>query len=241
MPRLTGLKLDKEGGITAEQMPFALSSQSKVSFEKTLNFNLTGNEADRQLDLDEKNQKEGGGGPNYIRDWELQLGFGPFLPSAGSSLSKNYGSPSGGNFGFGVKATDFFSVLLVFDGCSYNATAGAPPNGSASFNNGNLELVGKLRLATKVFRPYLYAGPGLGFNNYNLQFNYNGLPSSSNYDETDFMAEGGAGMEIQLIPGINFFVQGGVVYNLTSRNFNNYGVDSPLVTYPILGGISLGR
>jgi hypothetical protein len=239
MPREAEMKLEKDGTIKVAQMPHALFSKRTIILGEEMNFDQKGEEADRRLADDEKYVKKTFLTP--FRDWDFQLGFGLVIPKGGSLLDQNYEGDFGGNLGVGFRVADPLSILLVIDGGGYNPRVNSLSNGTYSYSQTNFELIGKWRMGMGNFRPYLYAGPGFSTNTYNLNFTYNGLAANASYNESDFVAEGGLGFEIRFVPGFNFFVQGGVAYDLTSANLKNYGVDSPIVTYPIMFGILMGR
>ena len=172
---------------------------------------------------------------------EMQLGFGSSIPESGSQLLKKYGTGSAFSLGFGVKLTNSFAVLWVLDAGEFDGN-NDPVNTSSQFFIGDTALLGKLRFATGDFRPYVYAGPGFEFNSYNFNFTYNGLSATASLSETDFMAEGGVRLEVQVVPSLFLFIQGGVDYDLTSQGFAGIvSTDNPSVYFPVLGGIVWGR
>ena len=171
---------------------------------------------------------------------EMQFGFGASIPNGGN-LSQNYGQGSAANLGFGIKVTKSFTLLLAFEGGTFNF-AHSPPNQNSQFTAADLAFLGKLRFATGDVRPYVYAGPGFEFNGYNINFTFEGLPATAGLNESVVMAEAGVGLEVQIVPTLFLFVQGGVDCDLNSQSFaNTVSVDNPTVFFPLLAGIIWGR
>lgn len=168
----------------------------------------------------------------------------------GVPLSRNiqtaYSSGFNADLGSGYKVSDNFSIWLDIDLDLF----GSKNDSLTQSNNFTLieaALWARCRILDGDFSPYVFAGPGIAYNEYrsdqgpivNYQYQYSYVPVNSY--EFDFLAEGGIGIEMRLAPGLSGFLQGRLTYDFTSMPFAAYGsTDSPLTVMPFELGIIFG-
>jgi hypothetical protein len=89
---------------------------------------------------------------------------------------------------------------------------------------------GQYCFGTGTVKPYLFLGAGVAFNSSSASaFGITGSTS-----ETDFLGEGGLGLDFAVAQNVGLFVQGKVELDTTSKN---YAADVPTVLIPINAGI----
>jgi hypothetical protein len=155
--------------------------------------------------------------------WLSRTGLGLAVP-ASPSLQSNYSLGFGADVGTGYRLSDRLSLWLDFGLSAFNAK-----NPTAAVNN-NYTLICaalslKYRLATSGLAPYLFAGPGLAYNESrnvnNPQYDeYTGIlyiPVTAY--EFDPVLQGGAGLELDLGDGAAFYLQGKVLCDYLSPSF----------------------
>jgi hypothetical protein len=144
--------------------------------------------------------------------------------------------------GTGYKLSDQFSAWLDVVFHTFGAKSGA-----INYTLIDLTLSARYRLTSSAFSPYLFAGPGLAYNenrsttttSYDV---YTGYPYFLvNSSEVDFLAAGGLGMEFRLEDGMNVYLQSKLMVDFTSVNFAQSAfTDSPILYVPIQAGVFFG-
>jgi hypothetical protein len=193
-----------------------------------------------------KGRHRGGfGSPKKDNKWLSSIGLGAALPMS-ANLRANYSLGLNVSLGTGYQLTDRLSAWADVDFDYF----GASPNSIESSNG--YTIVGlALWLRYCPFgtnlRPYLFAGPGLAYNEVRstgtaVYDYYTGLfYYPINAYEFDFTAEGGLGLEYKVSDGLRLFLQGKITYDFTSENFaGNALTDSPAFFIPIQTGIIFG-
>jgi hypothetical protein len=165
-----------------------------------------------------------------------QVGFGGVVfPSR--QLGKNYSGYSV-ECALGFVVSDSFSISAGLDGgslYSQNSTL----TGTTSFNDVNAILTGKYEFLTENIRPYVYAGAGLAFNNYNTG---HGNSTADIKDEADFAGVAGFGLEYQIAHLFFIYAEESLIVDFDSSSFAGLGsTDSPIRYSPVLLGIVFER
>ena len=173
---------------------------------------------------------------NRFENWELMFGSGMAIPNS-NNFFQNYNSAFDFNYGIGYKLSNVLTILMEVDNAGFfpkNNTMG----GSFNFGISNVGFLGKIRFSSRGIRPYVFAGPGIAFNSYNLNFTYQGLNASASKSEDDFLMEAGLGLEVPLIKGIYIFLQGKMSYVFMTNNYSNFGsVDNLTGVIPVQAGV----
>lgn len=163
-----------------------------------------------------------------------------------SNLQSTYSAGFNAGLGSGLKVSDNLSFWLDFNLGLYNSK-----NDPATHNNDfsliEAVLCARYRVVDSDLSPYLFAGPGVSYNEYrsnqgavldpNTGYGY--IPVNSY--EFDFLAEGGLGLDVRMTKGMAAYFQGKLTYDFTSSSFAGYGsTDSPLIVMPFELGIIFG-
>ncbi len=177
--------------------------------------------------------------------WMSSIGLGVGLPVS-PHLEQAYTLGFNVNLGAGYKVNDAFSVWLdvALDLFSSKNDVLTQDN---KFTLINASLWVKYRFLTSDFSPYLFAGPGLAYNENRsdqapIYDPDTGIAYSPiNAYEVDFLAEGGLGLEIKMAQGASAYLQTRLTYDFVSTHFANYAyTDSPIVIVPLEAGVLFG-
>ncbi len=176
--------------------------------------------------------------------WETLTGLGASIPLS-SHFQRAYATGFSLDLGEGYQFTDLFSGWLMVNIEPFNSKNDALTGGE-NFNLIDAALLAKVNLTSSGVSPYLFAGPGVAYNetrsNTAVVYDDYGdyyLPISSY--EVDLMAVGGAGIDLKAAEGFKVFLQGKVVVDLTSSGFAySSASDSPLILIPIQIGVIFG-
>ncbi|GEM_PF-7067433 len=196
---------------------------------------------DAQLEVARKEAKVTEDRIKDFAKYEFQMGLGGTFPLS-EGLNRSYQPGFNFDFGFGYKFSNSFSLLLVVEGTKFSSNNDAL-TGKFDFNDTAMELLAKFRFASNGFRPYFFAGPGIGLGDYRGGFTFNGLDGEVNYrDQGHFIGLAGAGFEIQLYKWIYFFAQGELAYDFIDDNTANFAsLDKPIRFTPVSLGIVFSR
>ena len=104
---------------------------------------------------------------HFFDPFEMQLGLGGAFPLT-YGLAHSYHNPFSFTFGFGYQFSPNFSLLLNLDGNFFNSSSDGLTHGGYQLQEGAAELLLKVRFASKGFRPYVFAGPALGFSEFQV-------------------------------------------------------------------------
>lgn len=179
--------------------------------------------------------------PNWISSTGLGLG----VPLS-AHLTQAYGSGFAADLGTGYKFSEDLSLWL--DGTlelfnSKNDTL----TGGNNFNLVGLALLVRYRFSDSGLMPYLFAGPGVAYNenrsdqgiNYDVNTGYGYIPVNSY--EFDPLVEVGLGLEMDFEKGMGVYFQGRLIYDMASTGFASQAYnDSPLTVMPFEMGLLFG-
>ena len=185
----------------------------------------------------------------FFDPFEMQVALGGAFPLS-YDLAHSYHDPFSFSLGFGYQFFPTFSLLLNFDGSFFNSSNDARTNGGFQLQEATLELLAKLRFASKGVRPYIFAGPALSFSEFEYTYsnssNFDGL-SVSNYGNTTlsdnghFSLVGGLGIEVP-VGKIHLYVQSEVIDDFVGSAVAGFGtLDQPMAFLPIEAGVVFGR
>jgi hypothetical protein len=161
---------------------------------------------------------------------EVHVGFGPFLAES-PQVKKDPGY--NGAFGLGWEINRSLSLSFEFQGADYQ-------NKDTKYDLyfDELMLLGKYRLFTGDFRPYLSGAMGVGITQYFPDGNF--TPNTP--QDTNFVAEAGAGIEVQVARNFFLFAQTSYVDHRLSPAFaQNAAVNDPFQFVPLQFGITFER
>ena len=162
--------------------------------------------------------------------FEFHVGFGPFLSD--SPQVKTYPGYNGA-FGIGWEINRSFSLSFELQGADYQT-----PDKINDLYFTELMLLGKYRLFTGDFRPYLTGGMGVGISEYFPVGNY----TQTIAHDTNFVAEAGGGLEVQVAKNFFLFAQSSYVDHQLSPSFAQMtGVNNPFQFVPLQFGITFER
>jgi hypothetical protein len=204
---------------------------------------------DDDLEKDRKGLKNLQGIEHFFEPFEMQIALGGAFPLS-YNLAHSYHDASSFSLGFGYQFFPTFSLLLNVDGSFFNSSNDARTNGGFQLQEATVELLAKLRFASKGVRPYIFGGPALSFSEFQYTFSnsssFDGL-SVSNYGNTTlsdnghFSLVGGLGLEVPL-GKIHLYVQSEVIDDFVGSNVASFGtLDQPMVFVPIEAGVVFGR
>jgi hypothetical protein len=180
-----------------------------------------------------------------ISPWMSLLGVGADIP-ASSNIQKGYAVGFDLDLGTGYRLDDRWSLWINLELGQFTSR-----NDALTQNNNFLMIEAafwaRYRITGDDFSPYLFAGPGLAYNEnrnnqaalYDPVTGYYNVPV--NQSEVDFVAEGGLGLDLKTGEGFHVFLQGKVISDFTSPHFAHYAsTDSPIVLVPVELGVLFG-
>jgi len=142
--------------------------------------------------------------------------------------------------------TEQFSIWLDLNLDLYSSKNDGLTGGN-NYTLINAALWGRYRILETDLSPYLFAGPGLAYNEYrsNVAFQYDPTTGYGNIpvnaSEVGFLAEGGLGIDLRLGGGLDSYLQGKLTYSFITPHFAGFGyTDSPIVVVPLELGILFG-
>jgi hypothetical protein len=176
--------------------------------------------------------------------WMSLTGLGIGLPAA--HLGNAYGTAFEAELGSGLKISHSFSIWLDVN-LGFFGSRNDTLTGGNNYTMIEAAFWGRYRFLSGDFSPYLFAGPGVAYNE-------NRSNGSAQYDpntgvayipinafEVDFLVEGGLGFDLALGEGLDLFLQGKLTYDFSSSNFAAYAAtDSPILVVPVETGILFG-
>ncbi|HEY5037561.1 MAG TPA: hypothetical protein VIJ93_00655 [bacterium] len=163
--------------------------------------------------------------------FEFHVGFGPFLSD---SLPVNHYSGYNGTFGLGWEISRSFSLSFEYQGADYKTS-----DKIYDLYFDELMLLGKYRLFTGDFRPYLFGGLGVGISEY---FPDGVFPIQTIAHDTNIVGEVGVGFEVQVAKNFFLFAQTSYVDNQLSPSFTqSVAVENPFHFVPLQFGIAFER
>ncbi len=177
--------------------------------------------------------------------WMTSTGLGIGIPIS-VHLQKGYSTGFNVAIGSGYKLTEQFSIWLNLGLNLYSSKDDTHTHG----NNYTLiegALSARYRILASDISPFLFAGPGISYNEYRnpsvVQYDpttgYGYIPV--NAYEVAFLMEGGLGIDMRLGGGIDTYLQGKLTYGFISPGFAGYAsTDSPIMLVPLELGIILG-
>lgn len=177
--------------------------------------------------------------------WLSQIGLGVGVPLS-RGLGSAYASAFQVDLGSGLKVSDAFSIWLDLNLGFYNSKNDALTGGN-NYTLIEAAFWGRFRLFPSTFSPYLFAGPGLAYNEnrsdgalqYDPNTGYAYVPV--NAYEIDLIAEGGLGLDLKMGGGTDVFLQGKLTCDFTSSHFAGYAsTDSPVMVMPLEAGVIFG-
>lgn len=172
--------------------------------------------------------------------WAVILDVGAIFPMT-SNFPNAYNGYGDLGAGVGYQFTDSFSLWLNLEGASFTSKNNALTGGYGFFF-GDIALWARLDFGGRdVLHPYLFAGPGLAINEYDITSVVSGFNASTSIWETDFLWEAGLGLEFPLREkNVQIFAQSKFVYDYIGGNFGSFGgVDSPMKFIPVQIGVKV--
>ncbi len=177
--------------------------------------------------------------------WMSLLGIGLDIP-ASAHIQKAYALGFDLNLGTGYRLDSQWSLWLNLALGQFSSR-----NDTLTQNNNFMMIEAafwaRYRILGGDFSPYLFAGPGLAYNeNRNDQAaQYDPVTGNSyvpiDQYEVDFLAEGGLGFDLRAGDGFHVFLQGKIIYDFTSPHFESYAsMDSPVLLVPVELGVLFG-
>lgn len=175
--------------------------------------------------------------------WLSQISVGAGIPQS-PNLQAAYATAFHLGLGVGLRVSAPLSLWLDCDIDQFNEK-----NSSLTNNNNYLFVgfagLGRWRFLTSDFSPFLFLGPGMAYNEnrstiptYDSSYDIVTVPVSGS--EVDFLAEGGAGVGYEAMNGLELFLQGRMLWDLTSPHFAGIAyTDSPVKLIPVEGGVVL--
>jgi hypothetical protein len=120
----------------------------------------------------------------------------------------------------------------------YGLADGPLPSGTANWTGNYIEipLLVKMRTGVKPWRPYIFAGPSIGFLLSNIEHSENsGFPPSVNITDStnkiDFSIVVGGGVSVTLISGPILFLDVSYAFGLVNTDNYNYDEEDGLSIY----------
>ncbi len=177
--------------------------------------------------------------------WMSSLGIGLDIP-AGAHVQKGYAVGFDLNLGTGYRLNSQWSFWLNL------ALGQFSSRDDTLTQNNNFMMIeaafwARYRISEGDFSPYLFAGPGLAYNENRNDQAAQYDPGTGTYYvpidqyEVDFLAEGGLGLDVRAGDGFHVFLQGKIICDFTSRPFGNYAsMDSPVLLVPVDLGVLFG-
>jgi hypothetical protein len=176
----------------------------------------------------------------FLRNSEFQLGLGAGVPWS-PKLAQEFQTGLWADAAFSYKLSDVAALSLGLEGGELPSNNDSV-TGGYRFSPGLLALTAKLRFAPKGFRPYVFAGPGMGLEHYSNSTTNGHFSQDSNYSDTGFGIVSGLGFEVQVDKIIYLYLQGEMVWSTTPGDLNRFiPMDNPASLVPVQAGIIFGR
>ena len=172
--------------------------------------------------------------------WMSTISLGAGIPQT-PNLQQAYNTALHFGLGTGLRVSASLSFWLDFSLDQFN-------NKNADLTNHNNYMVVGLaglahyRFLASDFSPFVFGGPGLAYNENRttvpvVDTTYNTVTLPISGDEFDFLMEGGLGAGYEAVAGLEFFIQGRLLWDLTSSNFAGIAyTDSPVKLIPLEAG-----
>jgi hypothetical protein len=175
--------------------------------------------------------------------WLSLISVGAGIPQS-PNLQEAYNTSFHLGLGVGLRVSAPLSLWLDFSLDQSNNK-----NASLTHNN-NYMLIGlagltRWRFLSSDFSPFVFLGPGLAYNENRstipvVDTTYNTVTVPISGYEFDFLMEGGLGFGFEALNGLEVFLQGRVLLDLTSTRFEAVGdTDSPVKLIPVEAGVVL--
>lgn len=177
----------------------------------------------------------------FVNNLEFQIGIGGAMPTS-NNLSQLYHPGFSINVAAGYKLSRAFSLMLALDGQIFDSANDALTNGGYEFSELNVGILAKLRFSTGPVRPFLFAGPGVAENDFNQDtINGNFQTHNSYRGSGSVLAEGGAGVEIQLSRKMFLYAQSSMTFDFTNSDVTSFvNLDNTTHFVPIQVGLFFG-
>lgn len=172
-------------------------------------------------------------------------GLGVAIP-ASANFKSAYDVGFGVDLGTGYRLSNQFSLWLDLGLTAYGSYINTATV-DISYTIIDAALLARYQPITSVLSPYVFAGPGLAYNEVrnvdntvlDTALGYFYIPVSAY--EFDLLLEGGAGVELGLGQGAAFFLEGKVLCDIPSSSFaNNISIDNQTLAIQVELGTLFG-
>src|SRR5581483_7251946 len=162
------------------------------------------------------------------------------------NLNEAYGAAFEAGLGTGLKVDSQLSLWMNLNLALFNSRS-VSLTGENNYNLIAADFAVRFRILSSDISPYLFAGPGVAYNENRSSGGAVYDPATGSYYipvnsyEIDLIAEGGLGFDIRLGSEIATYLQAKLTYDFTSEHFaGDAHNDSPVIVMPLEIGILFG-